>query len=80
MSRPNFLFLMTDHQTAATVESDACLTPNIDRIVREGVRFRRNYTVNPICSPARATLFTGLHVHAHGMYDNTHTVDDARAR
>ena len=80
MSRPNFLFLMTDHQTAATVNSDVCHTPHIDRIIRDGVRFRRAYTVNAICSPARATLFTGLHVHTHGMYDCTHTVDDARAR
>jgi len=79
MERPNFLFLMTDHQTAATVNTDACLTPNIDRIIADGTRFRRAYTVNAICSPARATLFTGVHVHSHGMYDCTHTVDECRA-
>ena len=80
MSRPNFLFLMADHQTAATVNTDVCRTPNVDRIIAEGTRFRRAYTVNAICSPARATLFTGVHVHSHGMYDCTHTVDDCRAR
>ena len=80
MKRPNFLFLITDHQQAATVNDNFCHTPNTDRLIAEGMRFRRCYTVNAICSPARATLFTGLHVHAHGMYDCTHTVDDARAR
>lgn len=80
MSSPNFLFLMTDHQQARTVRSDVCLTPHTDRISAEGVRFDRAYTVNAICSPTRATLFTGVHVHTHGMYDCTHTVDDARAR
>ncbi len=80
MSLPNFLFLMTDHQQAATVNNALCQTPNVDRIIAEGMRFRRNYSVNAICSPTRATLFTGVHVHTHGMYDCTHTVDDARAR
>ena len=80
MSRPNFIFLMTDHQQASTVASAACHTPNMDRISARGVRFSRCYTVNAICSPSRATLFTGLHVHAHGMYDCTHTVDESRAR
>lgn len=79
MSRPNFLFLMTDHQQARTVNSDVCLTPNVDRISAEGVRFNRNYTVNAICSPTRASLFTGLHVHGHGMYDCTHASDPCRS-
>ncbi len=80
MSTPNFLFLMADHFTARAANTGACHTPNIDKIAERGIRFRRCYTVNAICSPARATLFTGVHVHAHGMYDCTHTVDDARAR
>lgn len=79
MSQPNVLFFMTDHQTAATLNSSACHTPNLDRLATRGVRFRRCYTVNAICSPARATLFTGVHVHSHGMYDCTHTVDECRA-
>ncbi len=80
MKQPNFLFFMADHQTAATVNTGLCQTPNIDSVAAGGVRFRRAYTVNSICSPARASLFTGLHVHSHGMYDNPHTVDDSRAR
>ena len=79
MPQPNFLFLMTDHQQARTVNTDVCHTPNVDRISAEGVRFNRNYTVNAICSPTRASLMTGLHVHGHGMYDCTHASDPCRS-
>ncbi|MFP4248319.1 MAG: sulfatase-like hydrolase/transferase [Armatimonadota bacterium] len=80
MSRPNFLFIATDQQQARTVNTDVCQTPSIDRIADAGVRFNRNYTVNAICSPTRASLMTGLHVHGHGMYDCTHASDEARAK
>ncbi len=78
--RPNFLFIMADQQQARTVNSDVCHTPNLDRLSAECVRFNRAYTVNAICSPTRASLFTGLQVHGHGMYDCTHASDECRAQ
>jgi arylsulfatase A-like enzyme len=36
-------------------------TPNIDRLAREGMRFTDFYTTSPVCSPARASILTGLH-------------------
>ena len=70
MSRPNLLFLMTDQQRADTIEAQTiCQTPNLDRLVAGGTRFNRCYTVNPICSPVRASLLTGLLPHNHGMVD-----------
>ena len=45
-------------------------TPNIDRIASEGTIFTSCYTSCPACSPARATLFTGLTNRAHGMRMN----------
>jgi arylsulfatase A-like enzyme len=72
--RPNILFLMTDHTNAqALAPGSPCLTPNIDAIAREGVRFARCYTTNAICSPARASLMTSLYPSTHGMWDCTHT-------
>lgn len=45
-------------------------TPNIDRIAREGAYFQNSFTVNPLCSPSRATILTGQHAHYHGIVDN----------
>ena len=81
MRSPNLLFLMADQQRADILDPrTACQTPNLDRLAAEGARFGRCYTVNPICSPARASLMTGLLPHTHGMVDVTHAVPDYRAR
>ena len=52
----------------------------LDQIAAEGVRFNQAYTVNAICSPTRASLFTGMLPNTHGMVDCTHTVNDYRAK
>ncbi len=60
--RPNFVFLMTDTQRADMVGCygrPAMGTPHLDRLAAEGVRFDRAYTSCPLCSPARAGIFTG---------------------
>ncbi len=46
-------------------------TPNIDRIAREGARFRNAFCTTPLCSPVRASLLTGLYTQHHGVLDNT---------
>jgi len=80
MSTPNLLFLMTDQQRADTVEpTTVCQTPNLDKLAANGTQFKRCYTVNPICSPTRASLMTGLLPHSHGMVDVTHAVPTYRA-
>ncbi len=80
MTTPNLLFIITDQQQAATVEpGNPCLMPNLAQIAGRGVRFTRCYAANPICSPSRASLFTGLLPHSHGMVDVTHAVPAYRA-
>jgi arylsulfatase A-like enzyme len=72
---------MTDQQRADTIEpGTVCQTPNLDRLAAGGTRFSRCYTVNPICSPARASLMTGMLPHSHGMVDVAHAVPEYRAR
>ncbi|WP_159885638.1 sulfatase-like hydrolase/transferase [Paenibacillus puerhi] len=78
--RPNILVLITDQQRADTITSDTpCEMPNMDMIKKKGVQFKRAYTTNAICSPARASLMTGLYPSRHGMVDCTHTVEPYRA-
>jgi choline-sulfatase len=77
---PNLLFVITDQQRADTIEPGGpCLTPHLQALAAEGTRFERCYAVNPICSPSRASLFTGLLPHAHGVTDVTHAVDRTQA-
>ena len=78
--RPNLLFLMSDQQRADTItQNGPCLTPNLQALARQGADLRRCYAPNPICSPTRASLFTGLLPHAHGMTDVTHAVPPTQA-
>ncbi|NOZ70340.1 MAG: sulfatase-like hydrolase/transferase, partial [Chloroflexi bacterium] len=78
---PNLLLLITDQQQADTVAPQSpCQTPNLQRLAETGTRFQRCYAPNPICSPSRASLFTGLLPHSHGMVDVTHAVPSYRAR
>lgn len=61
--RPNILFIYTDDQSHRTVSAYPeaypwVRTPNIDRLAREGVRFRSAY-IGTWCMPSRATLLTG---------------------
>jgi arylsulfatase A-like enzyme len=78
---PNILFLMTDQMQAAVLrDNHVCKTPNLDELARRGVRFERAYTPNAICSPARASLMTGLLPHNHGVLTVTHVVDDDQSR
>jgi arylsulfatase A-like enzyme len=77
---PNLLLLVTDQQQAATLAPGSlCQAPNLRRLAQNGVQFENCYAPNPICAPVRASLFTGLLPHNHGMVDNPHTVEAYRA-
>ena len=45
--------------------------PNLQRLEREGVRFRNAFVTTPLCSPSRASFLTGQYAHRHGILDNT---------
>ena len=60
--RPNFLFIITDQQgldTLSALGNSHLHTPNLDRLARRGVAFLESYSTNPLCSPARSSMFTG---------------------
>ncbi len=75
--RPNILLFLTDQHRLSALGCygpTPCRTPNIDRLAAEGVRFETAYTSCPVCTPARASIMTGRHIHAHGMVSNTHNL------
>ncbi len=52
-------------------------TPNLDRLATRGMVFDRAYVANPLCMPARATLFTGRTPRGHGVRTNGIPLDPA---
>jgi arylsulfatase A-like enzyme len=76
MSQPNILFILTDQQMAGTLGcygSRICQTPHADSLAAEGVKFTNAYAACPICTPARASIQTGLYPFRHGMQSNIYT-------
>ena len=76
--RPNILLICTDQQRFDTLGVNGntiCRTEYIDRLAAEGVNFTHAFTVSSLCSPARASLMTGLYPHRHGVIDNTNARD-----
>jgi len=70
--RPNILLIVTDNQSPWTLGcygNGEILTPNIDRLAAEGARFTQSFCSNPVCSPNRATLLTGLMPSQHGVHN-----------
>jgi arylsulfatase A-like enzyme len=71
--RPNILLINTDQQrfdTIAALGHDHMTTPNLDRLVEEGVTFTDCHITAPSCAPSRASLFTGYYPHTTGIYKN----------
>ena len=79
-SRPNFVLIVSDQQRYDSLGCNGnrfVETPCTDRLAAEGVRFTTGFTPWPVCSPARATMWTGVYPHAHGITKNVRGVDDA---
>ena len=70
--RPNILFILSDDQGAWALHSAGCYelqTPRLDRLAKRGTRFENFFCVSPVCSPARASIFTGTIPSVHGIQD-----------
>lgn len=72
--RPNILFIMTDQQSANVMScrmgNQYIQTPTMDSLAKAGVVFTRAYAPNPLCMPARNSIFTGLYPHETGVTKN----------
>ncbi len=74
----NILLIMTDQQRYDSLGCYGCKavnTPNLDRLASEGVLFENCVVANPICTPSRASMWTGKDLPGHGvyrLYDNLH--------
>ncbi len=69
---PNIVVMMSDDhgQWASGCYGNSELrTPSLDWLAGTGVRMENAMTVTPVCSPARATFWTGRYPSQHGIHD-----------
>ena len=70
MSKPNILIILADGMQADAVERNhPCITPTLEVLSKRGVRFTNAHTTCPTCSPARASLMTGMRPDFTGVWD-----------
>lgn len=85
VEKPNILFIFSDQQRwdtlgcyGDTMGRALRLTPNLDAMAAEGVRFENAFTCQPVCGPARACLQTGRYATEMGCFrNNIHLPMDA---
>ncbi len=93
-AKPNLLFILTDEHSFRTLgcyrkllskdqaemwgPGNVVETPHIDSIAENGTLFNRMYASAPVCTPARASMFTGLYGHQLGMPNNSTKPGDGK--
>jgi len=66
--RPNILLLLAEDMSArvGAFGDSVAVTPNLDALAEQGVRYDNVFTTAGVCAPSRAALITGVHQNAFG--------------
>lgn len=75
---PNVIVFFTDQQrwdTTGAHGNPLGLTPNFDRMAREGTHVGHSFTVQPVCGPARSCMQTGMYATSTGSFVNDIPLD-----
>lgn len=70
--RPNILWITSEDNSPylGCYGDSQALTPHLDRLASEGVRYRNAFANSPVCSAARSTLITGMHASSLGIHNH----------
>jgi len=71
--RPNIVLIISDDQAWSDygfMGHDVIRTPQLDKLARESVLFRRGYVPTALCRPSLMSLATGHYAHRHGVTGN----------
>ncbi len=76
--KPNLLFIIADDCTFRDIGcyGGQAITPHIDKLATEGMRFTQCFQAAPMCSPTRHNIYTGLYPVKSGAYPNHTFVKD----
>lgn len=70
---PNILIVITDQQRFDTLScygNQWIHTPNLNRLAEESFVFKNAYVTQPVCTPSRSSILTGLYPHTNGLVRN----------
>lgn len=80
-TRPNIVFFLADDlgwRDTTPYGSTFYETPNIERLARRGMKFTQAYAANPLCSPTRSSIMTGLFPARTGIMTPSCHVEEVR--
>ncbi|SKC83047.1 sulfatase-like hydrolase/transferase [Maledivibacter halophilus] len=69
MKKPHILIFNPDQMRADSMQhlgNEAAVTPNLDRLAKEGVSFSQAFCQNPVCTPSRCSFMSGWYPHVRG--------------
>lgn len=66
--RPNILLLMAEDLSPriGAFGDEVAITPNLDKLAGQGVRYTNTFTAAGVCAPSRAAIITGMHAESFG--------------
>ncbi len=79
-SRPNIIFLLTDDQrwdAMGCMGNPDIMTPEMDKLAGEGVKFINAFVTTPICAISRASILSGQYSRRHGIKDFSTSFTDS---
>ncbi|WP_019030215.1 arylsulfatase [Colwellia piezophila] len=62
--KTNIIYILADdmgYGDLGAYGQEKILTPNIDKLALEGIKFTQHYSGSTVCAPSRSVLLTGLH-------------------
>lgn len=70
-NKPNILLITADQMRADAIGivNNLVVTPNLDKIAKDGTQFTRAYCTSPVCTPSRASILTGRYPHCNGAWN-----------
>lgn len=77
--RPNIIFCHVDQLTREAISAHGCRdvsTPNLDRIIGDGIDFLRAQSTYPVCCPNRSAWYTGRFPSENGVVVNGQPLDE----
>ena len=72
-TRPNIIYILADdlgYNELGCYGQEKILTPHIDKLAEEGIKFTQHYSGQAVCAPSRCVMLTGRHTGHSYIRDN----------